>query len=196
MKTLILLTVALTSLNVSAKNYNEVHQLSKSILEKNDYSLTQASFSDIKDFCPQYKVLSQDEREDFWAHLVTTMVRYESGFNSKTSLVENNGNISRGLLQISYKSISKPYKNNGCSVISSDADLNDPIKNLKCGFAIISYLAKKDGTIAESKRGASRYWSTLRNPYSVFVKSLNKAVTVGKKGKIVSDLKNQYPVCF
>jgi hypothetical protein len=170
--------------------------MSKTILEKNDYGLTQTSLSDMKDFCPQYKTMSQDEREDFWAHLVTTMSRYESGFNSNTKLGENNGNISRGLLQISYKSISRPYRSNGCSVIKSDSDLHVAQKNLQCGFAIISTLTKQDGTLSANRRGAARYWSVLRTPYSVYVKSLNKTVRVGKKLNIISDLKKSYPVCF
>jgi hypothetical protein len=189
-------TAPSTPINVNPKNHNEVFRMAKSILEKNDYGLAQSNLSDMKDFCPQYKNLSQDEREDFWAHLVAAMARYESGYNSKTTLGENNGNISRGLLQISFGSLSTTYKKNGCSVIKSEADLHVAQKNIECGFAIITTLTKRDNTLAENRLGAARYWSVLRTPYKVFVRSLNRTVNVGKKLNIISDLKGKYPVCF
>lgn len=190
---------SLISLNIEAKvmSYDEVKVLSKSILVKNSYGLTDAVFGDINSFCPRYYSFGQDGRKDFFANLIASMSKYESGYNTNTTFAENNGNVSAGLLQISYGSLSPIYKKNGCSVISSKADLRDAEKNIKCGLAIISTLVKKDKNLAKSPTsGASRYWSALRSPYKVYIKALKRTVQVGKKNLIIKDIKTAYPACF
>jgi hypothetical protein len=198
---LLLTSFALTciaSFNLGAKtlSYAEVKSIAKNVLEERDYGLTDAKLNDITAFCPSYNSLSQDEREDFFAHLIASMARYESSFNAKTTFMENNGNVSAGLLQISLGSINPIYRKNGCSVISSASDLQDPKKNIQCGFGIISTLAKKDGFLADGpSKGASRYWSVLRAPYTVYIKSLKKTVKVGKKFQVIKELNENYSNC-
>ncbi len=184
------------SANAKVMTYNEVKTMAKSILNENDYGLSNAKMADIASFCPTYKTLSADEKEDFFAHLVASISTYESGYNTETTFVENNGNISAGLLQISYPSLSSIYKKNGCYAKSTE-DLKDAKKNIQCGFAIISTLVKSGGVLANGETsGASRYWSTLRTPYKVHLKKLDKTVTVGKKTIIIGDLKKNFTRCF
>jgi hypothetical protein len=189
---------ALLSVNVHAKylKYSEVQSIAKSVLMASNYGLTDIPLNDVTEFCPNYNSLSQDEKEDFFAHFVATMASHESDFNPNTTFVENNGNISAGLLQISYGSLNPTYRKNGCSVIESASDLTDPKKNIQCGFAIISTLVKADKNLAQTQSvGASRYWSVLRTPYTVHIKSLGKTVKVGKKFEVIKELKAKYPVC-
>jgi hypothetical protein len=184
------------SANAEVMTYTEVKNMAKSILSENDYGLPNAKMADITSFCPTYNSLSADEKEEFFAHLVASISTYESGYNTQTTFVENNGNISAGLLQISYPSLSSIYKKNGCNANSTE-DLKDAKISLQCGFAIISTLVKSGGFLANGQTsGASRYWSTLRTPYTVHLKKLNKTVTVGKKTIIIGDLKKKYARCF
>lgn len=184
------------SANAKVMTYSEVKTMAKNILNENDYGLPSSKMTDIATFCPKYKTLSADEKEEFFAHLIATISTYESGYNTQTIFVENSGAVSAGLLQISHVSLSSIYKNNGCYANSTE-DLKDAKKNIQCGFAIMSTLVKSGGVLANGKTsGASRYWSTLRAPYKVYLKKSDKTVTVGKKAVIVGDLKKKYVRCF
>lgn len=201
MKIVTLFTIALLGITVNTQasermNYQSVQQLAKGILKKSNFKIVDGKYSDMHHFCPKYKTLSYDEKETFWSHLIANIARYESSFNPQTSFQENNGNQSRGLLQISYPSIGTPYKKNGCSVIKTNDDLFTAEKNIKCGFAIMSTLMKQTGTISLGNQGAGRYWSTLRDPYPVYIKAIERTVVVGKKKDIVSNLKKDYSICF
>lgn len=201
MKIITFLTIAFLGLAANAQasermDYDSVQKLAKTVLKKSRLKIVDGKYSDMNHFCPNYKTLSYDEKETFWSHLVANISRYESSFNTRTSFKENNGNQSRGLLQISYRSIGTPYKRNGCDVIKTNDDLFSAEKNLKCGFAIMSTLMKQSGTISLKNSGAGRYWSTLRDPYPVYIKAIDKTVVVGKKKDIVSNLKDNFSICF
>jgi soluble lytic murein transglycosylase-like protein len=201
MKTLLpmLFLGALFSINVEARvmSYNEVKDLTSTVLSKNSYGLTDAVMSDMNNFCPRFYSFGQDGRKNFFAHLIASMSRFESGFDPNQTFHENNGNVSAGLLQISKGSLSSVYRKNGCSIISTTADLKNPEKNIECGLAIISTLVIKDKNLAKSKSiGASRYWSVLRAPYRVYIKSLRRTVTVGKKDMVIKSIRKSYPACF
>ena len=170
--------------------------MAKTILEEGHYGFPSMKINDIETFCPNYSNLDDDEKNDFFAHLITGISSYESDFDTANVFAENNGNTSAGLLQISYPSLSEEYKENGCSVVKSTEDLLDAKKNLQCGFAIIATLVKSREYISNPEvGGASSYWSTLRTPYDVFIKALNKTVTVGKKDIIIKSIKKKYDKC-
>lgn len=131
-------------------------------------------------FCPKYDKLSDAQRKQYWAFLISSMVRFESNFNTNTSYTESfndsKGNrvVSRGLLQISIES-GNAY---GCG-FKSTKDLHDPLQNLSCGIRILNRWIGQDGRIAGKVSGAwkggSRYWSVLRTtnstPYNSIVSS-------------------------
>lgn len=118
-------------------------------------------------FCPKYSKLSYGQRKQYWAFMLSAMVRFESNFKTSTSFTEgfndSNGKpvISRGLLQISIES-GNAY---GCG-FKSTKDLHDPLQNLSCGIRILDRWVDRDGRIAgkvDSKwRGGARYWAVLR----------------------------------
>lgn len=183
--------------NAKIMTYTQVHDLTKSILTNAHYNLINMEIKDSKSFCPNYENLSNYEKEDFISHLIAQISQYESNYNTDTIFMENNGNISTGLLQISFPSISKKYKENGCNEIKGTKDLKDAEKNIKCGLAIMTSLIQFNGYLSNSKKAsASSYWSTLRRPYAIYIKSINRTVHVGKKYEIIDGLKKKYKICF
>lgn len=118
-------------------------------------------------FCPKYANLSYAQRKQYWAFILSAMVRFESNFKTETSYTEgfddSNGNavVSRGLLQISIES-GNAY---GCG-FKTTKDLHDPYQNLSCGIRILDRWVGRDGRIAgkvdSQWRGGARYWSVLR----------------------------------
>lgn len=126
---------------------------------------------DIGKFCGKYSDILVNERNKFWAGLLSIMARPESNFNPKTSYLEKFRDssehrvISRGLLQLSIESANQDRYN--CRIANSE-ELHDPDINLSCAVKILDYWVAKDGVIAtyggknSASRGGGRYWSTLR----------------------------------
>jgi hypothetical protein len=196
---IVLTLVSLCSFDLSAKTltYKKVHSMAADILKDGSYDFPSLKINDIETFCPKYADFDNDDKNDFFAHLVTNIASYESDFRTDDAFAENNGNSSVGLMSISYPSLSEAYKDNGCSVIKIPADLTDPEKNLKCGFGIIKTLIVSREYLSNKEvGGVSSYWSSMRTPYDVFIKALNKTVNVGKKDLIISDLKERMKKCF
>jgi len=141
-------------------------------VEKITPGLLSTTPSDYKDFCPQYSGMSHAERKNFWVHLLSSMAQFESNFNPSLSYREafrdSSGNrvVSRGLLQISIES-GNAY---GCG-FRSNADLNDPYKNLNCGLRILNRWVSSDkriaGYVGGAWKGGARYWSVLRTKEKV-----------------------------
>ncbi|MDG0818122.1 murein L,D-transpeptidase catalytic domain-containing protein [Bdellovibrio svalbardensis] len=128
-------------------------------------------------FCPKYSKLTTAQRKQYWSFLISSMVRFESNFNTNTTYTENfndsNGNrvVSRGLLQISIES-GNAY---GCA-FKTTKDLHDPKQNLSCGIRILDRWIGRDKRIAGNVsgwKGGARYWSVLRStnstPYNSIV---------------------------
>lgn len=128
-------------------------------------------------FCPKYSRLSYSERKQYWAYMLSSMVRFESNFNTNSSYEEGFNDskgqpvISRGLLQISIES-GNAY---GCGFKTSK-DLHDPYQNLSCGIRILNRWVGRDGRIAgkvsSQWRGGARYWSVLREGDKTSYKSI------------------------
>lgn len=118
-------------------------------------------------FCPKYSSFSYAQRKQYWTYLISSMVRFESNFNTNSSYTESftdsSGKrvVSRGLLQISIES-GNAY---GCGFKTAQ-ELHDPYKNLSCGIRILNRWVARDGRIAGKVdggwKGGARYWSVLR----------------------------------
>lgn len=128
-------------------------------------------------FCPRYQELSYEQRKQYWAFLISSMVKFESNFKTNTTYKEgfndSNGNrvISRGLLQISIESANS-Y---GCGFKNSQ-ELHDPKKNLSCGIRILDRWLDRDNRIAGKVggkwQGGARYWAVLRSGDKTSYKSI------------------------
>ncbi|WP_374077109.1 transglycosylase SLT domain-containing protein [Bdellovibrio bacteriovorus] len=146
-------------------------------LDKLGQNLLDVIPADASVFCPKYKSLSYAQRKQYWAFLISSMVRFESNFNTNASYTEafndSNGKrvVSRGLLQISIES-GNAY---GCGFRTAQ-ELHDPMKNLSCGIRILDRWLGRDGRIAgkvsNAWRGGARYWSVLRSTNSTPYKSI------------------------
>ena len=133
--------------------------------------------ADAKQFCPNYKSLNEQQRKEYWAFMLSSMVRFESNFKTETSFQEKFNDssgkpvISRGLLQISIES-GNAY---GCN-FKTTKDLHDPYQNLSCGIRILNRWVSRDGRIAGKTsgqwRGGARYWSVLREGDKTSYKSI------------------------
>lgn len=151
--------------------YDELPTLGPDLLKANPV--------DAKIFCPNFPNLSESERKQFWAFFISSMAKFESGFDPNESYTEgfkDNTNtyvISRGLLQISLES-SKGYR---CG-FNSGKELYHPTKNLSCGIKILNHWMKKDQRIASRSglgwRGGARYWAVLRQGPKQSYKSIVK----------------------
>ena len=156
--------------------------------------------TDSSDLCKGYSVKPRSQRVEFWAHLISAMVKWESNFKPETVLRECSKSrcvyascryhptygycmkggheldggivISRGLGQISFTSA----LGHGCDLKKPD-DLHDPINNLKCMVKISENLVTKDkrvmGKTQGSWRGVSRYWSVTRGVNNYTQRSLS-----------------------
>lgn len=130
-------------------------------------------------FCPKYDKLSYNQRKQYWAFLLSAMVRFESNFDTnekyKESFNDSHGRrvVSRGLLQISIESANS-Y---GCG-FKTEQELHDPFSNLSCGIRILNRWLGRDGRIAGkvsgSWKGGARYWSVLRSGDKTSYKSIVK----------------------
>lgn len=117
---------------------------------------------DISLFCPNYSALSSDQKNNLWADLFAATSYYESAYDPKSNSVDvgsqNDPNSwSVGLLQLSVvdqESYNLPFG-------FSFSDLQDPIKNLQLGVAIMSAQVKKYGTVLINVGSPGLYWATL-----------------------------------
>jgi hypothetical protein len=146
-------------------------------LESLGASLLNTVPADVAVFCPNYTNLSNNQRIQYWTFLLSSMVQFESSFDTSAQMTEdftdNSGQrvVSRGLLQISLES-GNGY---GCGFTSGD-ELHDPFKNLSCGIKILNHWMAQDGRIAgrlgTAWRGGARYWAVLRSTNTTPYKSI------------------------
>ena len=126
-------------------------------LEQHGAELLACVPSDIRDFCPAFPD-DKARRARFWLYLLSCIAEFESSFKPNETFRESNGEISAGLLQLSFGNAG-PYS---CD-FSTEQDVLDPAKNLSCGVLIMQKLVVEDNVISGgNNKGASRYWSTLR----------------------------------
>jgi hypothetical protein len=131
--------------------------------------------NDIQKFCENYAALTEPQKVNFWAYLVSAIAKYESDFNPASRYLESTMGTddvtgeqvySEGLLQLSYQD-TKNYK--GCKFDwKKDKDLHrqdprktifNPITNLECGVNILAKQIKSRKNIA-LKNGV--YWAVLK----------------------------------
>lgn len=129
--------------------------------------------SDIEFFCPGYARATATQQESCWVTLVKAVAFYESGLNPRATFKEPNGIYSVGLLMLSPGECPKALTMN---------ELKNARANLNCGVDKMASLISKDGLIsgAEGHRGASQYWSVLREPYTYKQYKLGKKMPIAK----------------
>jgi hypothetical protein len=130
--------------------------------------------NDMPDFCPNYASLSDPEKVNFWAYLVSTIAKFESGFVvTKRAHEATRGNdeltklpvYSEGLLQLSYQDglhyafcAFDWLEDQKLSATNPKKSILDPFRNLECGIKILADQVKNKNTIAS----ANAYWNSLK----------------------------------
>ncbi|MCY0095061.1 hypothetical protein [Hoeflea ulvae] len=131
-------------------------------------ALLNSTPKDISNWCPAYDRQSSEQRQAFWAFLMSSLMKYESNYDPSVTYTEpfedasGNKVVSRGLLQLSIES-SNGY---GCGIADAK-ELHDPQINLSCSIRIMDRWIERDGVIAARTtagkwRGMARYWSPFR----------------------------------
>ncbi len=142
--------------------------------------LSQNSADDVEVFCPKYRTLTDQQRENFWAQLFVGIAKFESGWHATSSVVETKMNskdsvtglhvASEGLLQLSYQdeknyglkcgfnwNIDKKYKQH-----DERKTILDPYKNLNCGIQIFANQLRRFRRIVVPD-SRQLYWAVIYN---------------------------------
>lgn len=118
--------------------------------------------TDIQTFCAGYASLNKDQKINLLADIFAATAYYECSWNPTSSSVDvgtssNRDTWSVGLLQLSVVD----QQNYNLSFGFNFSDLEDPIKNLQLGVAIMTKQITKHGVILIPVGGSGLYWATL-----------------------------------
>ncbi len=112
--------------------------------------------ADIATWCPGYAQAAEEEREAFWAGLMSALAKHESTWNPRAS---GGGGRWIGLLQIS-PATARHY---GCEA-TTKAELKDGASNLSCAVQIAAVQVRRDGMVAGGgAQGMGRDWAPFRS---------------------------------
>ncbi len=131
-------------------------------LDRHGAALSASVPVDIDQFCPGYRTASADDRQAFWAGLLSALAKYESTWNPTAV---GGGGRWFGLVQIDPRT-AKGY---GCRA-QSGAALKDGAANLSCAVRIAAHQVTKRGTVSRgmldwgpfhssAKRGEMAAWT-------------------------------------
>ncbi|MBX3021600.1 MAG: transglycosylase SLT domain-containing protein [Bdellovibrionales bacterium] len=127
---------------------------------------------DVREFCPAYDNISNAQRVNFWAFLISAIAKYESAFDpqarvmlSGTDEVTGKRTYAEGLMQLSYRDI-RTYafcafdweKDKKLSLQDTARTIWDPLKSLDCGIKILATQIESVKKIGH----ASTYWNALK----------------------------------
>ncbi|WP_240722241.1 transglycosylase SLT domain-containing protein [Poseidonocella sp. HB161398] len=137
-------------------------------LQEHGSDLPQMVPGDIDNYCPGYKTASMEDRQAFWAGLLSSMAKHESTWR-ETAV--GGGGRWFGLVQIA-PGTARAY---GCEAKSGSA-LLDGSKNLSCAIRIMNKTVPRDGVISAGMRGVAADWgpfhsSKKRNDMMTWVSS-------------------------
>ena len=153
---------------------------------------------DIAEFCPNFAKLDRSGRLQFWLFFISAIAQRETedlnerdqcwehpckidGIHCKSPSTNSTAReckpyLSIGLMSMSLSDARRAYNYPAagpprCPYVTSEADLYDGVKNLKCAVTVMSILEHKrleiGGSAVERERGfhgLATAWSTIRDP--------------------------------
>lgn len=125
-----------------------------SALNEDGVTLLSTVPADVLQFCPGYATASRDKRAAFWAGLLSSVAKHESGFRASA---KGGGGSYLGLMQISHGTA----RANGCG-----GSLLRGEDNLRCAVRIMARNVARDNAIVGGQRGwrgIARDWMPLRS---------------------------------
>lgn len=111
---------------------------------------------DVETFCPGYRKATTRAQEMCWLIIMSAISKKESDFKPGTTLTEDNGDVSVGLLAMS---------GHQCRNAPTIRALKNPVENVKCGTRLMAKLVVRDGYISRGRGGGGANWSVVRSPY-------------------------------
>lgn len=131
--------------------------------------------TDIKQFCSNYDGMTNSERVNFWAYLISAMAKFESGFNPLSRYAETTLGTdaitrlplySEGLLQLSYQDVQQYsfcqfdwQADKTLAAKDPKKSILDPFKNLDCGIKIMADQIRRKRSITLS---SGVYWAVIK----------------------------------
>lgn len=160
---------------------------------RTDYQNIVNDAADMKDFCPQYPHLTDEQRLTATATLIAGITRFESNFKPTrryrettmgTDPVTGQQVYSEGLMQLSYQD-SRVWdfckfdwqKDRKLAATDPRKTILHPLINLSCGIGILSQQIRRHGRIT---LGKGAYWAVI--------KTNNKRNQIAEIKKIVREL--------
>lgn len=110
---------------------------------------------DIANWCPAYASASRDQREAFWAGLISALAWHES--THRPGAV-GGGGLWYGLTQI-YPDTARRY---GCKARTGTA-LKDPEDNLSCALRIMAVTVERDQVVSHGMKGVAADWGPFHS---------------------------------
>jgi len=123
-------------------------------LEAEGVALTSVLPNDVATFCPAYAAQPPEARRAFWAGLLSSVAKHESGYNPAA---KGGGGRWLGLMQIAPAT----WRHYGC-----EGQMLDGGDNLSCAAKIVAKNVVRDNAIAGGGggwRGVARDWMPMRS---------------------------------
>ena len=110
---------------------------------------------DIQTWCPAYANAGLEQREAFWAGMISALAWHESTHRPDAV---GGGGLWYGLVQI-YPDTARRY---GCKARSGSA-LKDPEDNLSCALRIMAVTVERDRVVSRGMRGVAADWGPFHS---------------------------------
>ena len=110
---------------------------------------------DIHTWCPAYPSAGIEQREAFWAGMISALAWHES---THRPTAVGGGGLWYGLVQI-YPDTARRY---GCKA-RTGAALKDPEDNLSCALRIMAVTVARDKVVSQGMRGVAADWGPFHS---------------------------------
>lgn len=137
----------------------------------NDQSALLTGSDDILDFCPKFDSLTDMQKINFWAFLLSGISKFESGFNPIHRRAERAGVFKEGLLQLSYelngqfrRCMFDEVRDGQMSSADPRRSILNPVTQMACAVDVLTNQIETQKRIAHN----GSYWRALRlnTPFS------------------------------
>lgn len=118
-------------------------------------ALPQTLPNDISRYCPGYPNASLEDRQAFWAGLISSLAKHESTWRPEAV---GGGGRWFGLVQIA-PATARGY---GCNAKSGSA-LKNGSANVSCAIRIMAHTVPRDGVISAGGRGVAADWGPFHS---------------------------------
>lgn len=124
-------------------------------LEGHGHALVETDPADIMRYCPGYKNADVEDRQAFWAGLISSLAKHESTWRPEAV---GGGGRWFGLVQIS-PATARGY---GCEA-KTGAALKNGEANISCAIRIMAVTVPRDGVVSAGGKGVAADWGPFHS---------------------------------